>query len=73
MNDDGPTELDEIVAWEMHSFVNIRSGIKALRPVAEVDGTDNLPDRARIMLRRYLCEFRDNYVHKVSAFSSYEN
>jgi len=41
--------------------------------VAEGDGTDNLPDRAGIMLRRYLCEFRDNYVHKVSAFSSYEN
>ena len=28
---------------------------------------ENLNDRARTMLRRYLCELRDNYVHKLTS------
>jgi len=32
--------------------------------------TKNLNDRARAMLRRYLCELRDNYVHKVISLSN---
>jgi hypothetical protein len=39
----------------------------------EGDGTENRRARARIMLRRYLSELRDNYVHKVSALSSGDN
>jgi hypothetical protein len=31
--------------------------------------TENLNDRARTMLRRYLCELRDNYLHKLTSFS----
>jgi hypothetical protein len=59
------------VELEAREAVTIRVRFHEL--VAESDGTDNLSERTRIMLRRYLCELRDNYVHKVSAFSSYEN
>ena len=31
---------------------------------------ENLNDRARTMLRRYLCELRDNYVHKLTSLAS---
>jgi hypothetical protein len=31
---------------------------------------ENLNDRARTMLRRYLCELRDNYYHKLTSLSS---
>jgi hypothetical protein len=31
---------------------------------------ENLNDKARTMLRRYLCELRDNYVHKLTALTS---
>jgi hypothetical protein len=35
--------------------------------------TENLNDRARTMLRRYLCELRDNYLHKLTSLSSNGN
>ena len=35
--------------------------------------TENLNDRARTMLRRYLCELRDNYVHKLTSLASNGN
>jgi hypothetical protein len=35
--------------------------------------TENLNDRARTMLRRYLCELRDNYLHKLTSPSSNGN
>ena len=31
---------------------------------------ENLNDKARTMLRRYLCELRDNYVHKLTSLAS---
>jgi len=34
---------------------------------------ENLNDKARTMLRRYLCELRDNYVHKLTSLSSNGN
>jgi hypothetical protein len=40
---------------------------------AEGDGTESRRARTRIMLRRYLSELRDNYVHKVSALYSYDS
>jgi hypothetical protein len=34
---------------------------------------ENLNDKARTMLRRYLCELRDNYLHRLTALSSNGN
>jgi hypothetical protein len=59
------------VQMEARESVAIRVRFHELN--AEGDGTENRRARARIMLRRYLSELRDNYVHKVSALSSDDN
>jgi hypothetical protein len=38
-----------------------------------IKATENLNDKARTMLRRYLCELRDNYLHRLTALSSNGN
>jgi hypothetical protein len=41
--------------------------------LGDVRSTENLNNRARTMLRRYLCELRDNYLHKLTSSSSNGN
>ncbi len=41
--------------------------------LGEVKSAENLNYRARTMLRRYLCELRDNYLHKLTLSSSNGN
>jgi hypothetical protein len=48
--------------------VTIRLNYRELGDAKTV--TENLNDRARTMLRRYLCELRDNYLHKLTSLSS---
>jgi hypothetical protein len=51
--------------------VILRLHLHELREIKE--RTENLNDRARTMLRRYLCELRDNYVHKLTSLASNGN
>jgi len=51
--------------------VTIRLHLHELDEIKE--GVENLNDRARTMLRRYLCELRDNYVHKLTSLVSNGN
>ncbi len=48
--------------------VTIRLHLHELGEVKE--RVENLNDKARTMLRRYLCELRDNYFHKLTSLSS---
>ncbi len=48
--------------------VTIRLHLHELGEIKE--RVENLNDRARTMLRRYLCELRDNYVHKLTSLAS---
>ena len=47
--------------------VTIRLHLHQLGEIKE--RVENLNDRARTMLRRYLCELRDNYVHKLTSLA----
>jgi hypothetical protein len=51
--------------------VTIRLHLHELGEIKET--VENLNDRARTMLRRYLCELRDNYVHKLTSLASNGN
>jgi hypothetical protein len=71
------------VSWEnsdegIQFAVEVRAGETILirlryYELGEVESAENLNYRARTMLRRYLCELRDNYIHKLTSPSSNGN
>jgi hypothetical protein len=81
-----PSVIDEIfaggrgVSWktsgdQIQFQVEVKARDKIIiqlryHELAEVRSTENLNDRARTMLRRYLCELRDNYIHKLPSLSN---
>jgi hypothetical protein len=69
------------IAWngsddQIQFEVEVRAGEKVtirlhLHELGEAkERVENLNDKARTMLRRYLCELRDNYFHKLTSLSS---
>ena len=84
-----PSMINEVfagnrnVSWEnsdegIQFAVEVRAGEKILirlryYELGEVESAEKLNYRARTMLRRYLCELRDNYIHKLSSSSSNGN
>ena len=80
-----PSMINEVfagnrkVSWEnsdegIQFAVEVRAGEEILirlryYELGEVESAENLNYRARTMLRRYLCELRDNYIHKLTSSS----
>ena len=68
------------VSWEtsgdrIQFAVEVRAGEKIMiqvryQELGEVKRAENLNYRTRTMLRRYLCELRDNYLHKLTSLSN---